>query len=1042
MATTTSEAAPVPSLIVGLRLSSKKAAVFGSGQAAASRAIFALDAGADVVIYGPNIPESLNKWIESGRIRLSPATSYASADIVAFSVVFVADSVGCDQQTVVQDAHAAGIPVNVAGNADLSDFVLMPTYSGSSSLQIAVTTNGIAPRAASRLLKEIVRKLPADFEPQLNEAARLGSVARTAEKEHSKILAKLDIVAANSVSVDVSTAPTAIQTPQASAPLSEAEADTQSVGPLLDLDALRNDVVQVEQVANVQVASGYISHALSDLCFVYSAPEQDIGEAPLAWSRRAEKNAHGDWVSALRMETRSGAGHALWGALSSGSKVSAIASAVSLPYMVPVISQLVSQNLPLVIHASAQSLDEFDAAQSDFADAFLALQTNAVFVASSTAQEAHDMALVAHAVAQAAKTPVVHLTNGSAESTAPVTVRMSSYSQAARYVEAVVAAAAKSDGPASHATAINQAFVEFRNVFGRTYRAFEYSGSTDAESVFVSLGQTASTLQQELPSILKQRSAGVLNVRVLRPWSADGFVDSLPASARQLTVLGSTSSMESLSDPFFAEVSASVFIGKQTPTAVQVVNKNIYGANGQAAADAAYQTLGLEVPDQTSADLQQDELPPTTSSTPDKQDDGANAAIVVDPTATYDSAIAVAQRIAFPEAFATQVVSRPGEHTFAIKVSALRRMTPSTYDRNIIHIEFDTRGTDLTYEIGDALGVYGYNDSAQVDEFCKAYGLDGSEFVTAVKDGQCQTRSVHSWLAHALDLFGRPSKKFYSALADFATNTDEAEKLRWLTTGDGSIEFKDRVADTVTYADLLLEFASAHPSILHLVDLIAPIKPRHYSIASSARMHPGSVHLCVVTVEWKDSKGQLRTGQCTRFLNSLSIGDEVVVSVKPSVMKLPPLDSQPVIMAGLGTGMAPFRAFIEERAVRKLEGADVGPMTLYFGSRHRAMEYLYGEEFEAYHADGLLTNLRLAFSRDQKNKVYIQHRMREDSEMLSSQILSEDGSFYLCGPTWPTGDVKDAMVAAFTEFGSIRPSEANKVIEELKEKERYILEVY
>ncbi|KAJ2074303.1 sulfite reductase [NADPH] flavoprotein component [Coemansia sp. S142-1] len=207
-------------------------------------------------------------------------------------------------------------------------------------------------------------------------------------------------------------------------------------------------------------------------------------------------------------------------------------------------------------------------------------------------------------------------------------------------------------------------------------------------------------------------------------------------------------------------------------------------------------------------------------------------------------------------------------------------------------------------------------------------------------------------------------------------------------------------------------------------------------------MHPGSVHLCVVSVEWKTSKGELRAGQCTRFLNSLSIGDRVVVSVKPSVMKLPPIDSQPVIMAGLGTGMAPFRAFIEERAVRKMQGANVGPMTLYFGSRHRAMEYLYGEELEAYHADGLLTNLRLAFSRDQKEKVYIQHRMRDDSELLASQMLAQDGCFYLCGPTWPTGDVKDAMVGAFTTIGGVKPSDANKVIETLKESERYILEVY
>ncbi|PIA18447.1 riboflavin synthase domain-like protein [Coemansia reversa NRRL 1564] len=404
--------------------------------------------------------------------------------------------------------------------------------------------------------------------------------------------------------------------------------------------------------------------------------------------------------------------------------------------------------------------------------------------------------------------------------------------------------------------------------------------------------------------------------------------------------------------------------------------------------------------------------------------------------------LAVAKRVVFPEAFGTQLAARPGEKTFMVKVSSLRRMTPDTYDRNIIHIEFDTSDTDLTYEIGDALGVYGFNDAAQVRAFCTQYGLDGEQLVTATRDGQGQTRSVHSWLTHALDLFGRPSKKFYTALADFATDEKEAEKLRWLTTSEGSVEFKDRVADTTTYADLLNEFTSARPSFLYLVDLIAPIKPRHYSIASSAKMHPGSVHLCVVTVEWKNSKGELRMGQCTRFLNSLNIGDEIVVSVKPSVMKLPPLDSQPVIMAGLGTGMAPFRAFIEERAVRKLQGVEVGPMTLYFGSRHRAMEYLYGEELEAYHADGLLSGLQLAFSRDQKAKVYIQHKMREDAELLASQMLNQDGCFYLCGPTWPTGDVKDAMVGAFTKFGNIKAGDANRVIEELKESERYTLEVY
>ncbi|KAI9500747.1 hypothetical protein BX070DRAFT_229793 [Coemansia spiralis] len=1014
MATVTeTPSSPMPSLI---------AAIFGSGQAAASRAAFALDAGADVVIYGPDVPASLAKWSESGRISLYPASKYLPSDIATFNVVFIASDAECNQQAIVQDAHSAGIPVNVAGNAALSDFVLMPTYSGSSSLQVAVTTNGVAPRAATQLLKEIVRKLPADLEPQLKEVARLSSAAREIEQERSRALAKLNAVTVednSAMSADISTAVTAAQTPQSprSSPASIAGAQQPAI-PLLDLAAL---------LVNVQVASGYVAHALSDLCFVYSAPEQDIGEAVLAWSRRAEKNAHGEWVSALRMETRSGAGHALWGALSSESKVAAIASAASLPYMVPVLSQLVARKLPLVIHASAQSLDEFATAQADFADAFLALHTNAVFIVSSSAQEAHDMAMVAHAVAQTANTPVIHLANGSQEAALSAPVQVSSYAQLGTYVRAVADTTAKSSDK-SHAAIIQHAFTQFSIAFGRTYCAFEYSGSSEAESM-------------SLPSILKQRPVGVLNVRVLRPWGIDEFVSYLPTSVKQLTVLSSAKHTDASSNAFFADVSMGTFVSRH-PAAIQITSENVYGADDNAVINVIYEALGLDAPDATAAADSNDntQLPSNVVAVNAEQDNGSSATL--EPAAKRENTVSIAQRIAFPEAFATQTLSRPGERTFTVKVSSLRRMTPSTYDRNIIHIEFDTRGTELAYEIGDALGVFGYNDPAQVRAFCKEYGLDGNQYVTAVKDGQSQTRSVHSWLTHALDLFGRPSKKFYAALADFAVNEKEAEKLRWLTTSEGSAEFKDRVADTVTYADLLLEFTSARPSILYLVDLIAPIKPRHYSIASSAKMHPGSVHLCVVTVEWKNSKGELRIGQCTRFLNSLNIGDEIVVSVKPSVMKLPPLDSQPVIMAGLGTGMAPFRAFIEERAVRKLQGIDVGPMTLYFGSRYRAMEYLYGEEFEAYHADGLLTNLRLAFSRDQKNKIYIQHRMREDSEILSSQILTQGGCFYLCGPTWPTGDVKDAMVDSFTKYGGIKASEASKVIEELKESERYILEVY
>jgi len=262
-----------------------------------------------------------------------------------------------------------------------------------------------------------------------------------------------------------------------------------------------------------------------------------------------------------------------------------------------------------------------------------------------------------------------------------------------------------------------------------------------------------------------------------------------------------------------------------------------------------------------------------------------------------------------------------------------------------------------------------------------------------------------------------------------------------LTTPEGQELFKKRVEDTVTFADVLEDFPSAHPPVEILLDIIPPIKPRHYSIASSQKMHPNSVHLLVVLVSWQTSK-KARHGHCTRFLSDLRVGDKITVSVKPSVMTLPPLDTQPIIMAGLGTGMAPFRAFIQERSVLKSQGIEVGPIALYFGSRSRFAEYLYGEELEAYNNEGLLTHLRLAFSRDQPEKLYIQHKIKEDSQILWDFLSQKKGHFYLCGPTWPEADVRDAILSSFRDVGGLDHKASEDLLERLKEEERYILELY
>ncbi|KAJ1548405.1 hypothetical protein HK405_003330 [Cladochytrium tenue] len=407
--------------------------------------------------------------------------------------------------------------------------------------------------------------------------------------------------------------------------------------------------------------------------------------------------------------------------------------------------------------------------------------------------------------------------------------------------------------------------------------------------------------------------------------------------------------------------------------------------------------------------------------------------------------------VVFKEAFGLQSQLRPDEadRTFTVRVTENRRLTPESYERNVFHMEFDIAGTGLKYEVGEALGVHGHNDSEEVAEFIKWYGLEADQVVAYRRreDGRSgdviEYRTVEQLLTQVVDIFGRPGRKFYQFLVGHASDAAEREQLGLLGSGDGAAELERRAEEeSPSFADVLREFPSARPCTEALLSALPAIKARHYSIASAMSVHPRSVHLLVVSVDWTTKSGLPRYGQCTRYLQKLQPGTAVTVSVRPSVMRLPTAAGAPVVMAGLGTGMAPFRAFVEERAFqRRSRGQAVGPMALYFGSRRRAEEYLYGEEMEAYHGDGLLTLLRPAFSRDQARKVYIQHRIREDGAWLAEMLLDRGGAFYLCGPTWPVADVRDALLDAFVARG-LTYKEAEDTLERLKQEERYVLEVY
>ncbi|CAJ2505805.1 Uu.00g131990.m01.CDS01 [Anthostomella pinea] len=410
---------------------------------------------------------------------------------------------------------------------------------------------------------------------------------------------------------------------------------------------------------------------------------------------------------------------------------------------------------------------------------------------------------------------------------------------------------------------------------------------------------------------------------------------------------------------------------------------------------------------------------------------------------------AAAKGLVFKEAYATKINLRPDQtvNTYTIRVKENRRLTPTTYDRNIFHIEFDLGTSGLMYKIGEALGIHSENDPELVHEFMESYGLNGDDLVQVPSrdNAAVETRTVYQSLIQNIDIFGKPPKRFYEALAEFATDEPEKKKLASLGAAEGAGDFKRRSEeDMLTFADILDEFKSAHPSFPELARLVGPLKRREYSIASAQAVTPNAVALMIVVVDWVDTKGRTRYGQATRYLSRLPIGATVTASVKPSVMKLPTRDDAPLIMAGLGTGLAPFRAFCQYRAMQKARGKDIGAILLYLGSRHQREEYLYGEEWEAYLDAGVITLLGAAFSRDQPQKIYIQDRMRETMSDIIKTYINQEGSFYLCGPTWPVPDVTDVLMEAIATEAKMsgKKVDAKKEIDRLKEDGRYVLEVY
>ena len=367
------------------------------------------------------------------------------------------------------------------------------------------------------------------------------------------------------------------------------------------------------------------------------------------------------------------------------------------------------------------------------------------------------------------------------------------------------------------------------------------------------------------------------------------------------------------------------------------------------------------------------------------------------------------------------------KNPFPARLTKTRQLTAPGSGKETLHFEVSLAGSGLAYEVGDSLGIFPSNDPAEVDAVLAAAGLTGEETVESAGTNlrEVLTRQV---------TLREPSRQLLAAILG---KCPEAGELSELVDPEAKSVMDDWI-DGREVVDILQAYPRAQFTADELVKVLRKLQPRLYSIASSPKAFPEDIHLTVAIVRY-ELHDRRRQGVCSTYLADRVKDATMPVFIHAAKHFRQPEDpSVPVIMVGPGTGIAPFRAFLQEREVLRAPGKT----WLFFGDRNRATDFLYEDEINAWRDKGVLHRLDTAFSRDQAEKVYVQHRMLENAAELW-QWLEEGGYFYVCGDASRMAkDVDDALHRIVEEAGGKSKEEAATYVEELKKSKRYRKDVY
>ena len=373
---------------------------------------------------------------------------------------------------------------------------------------------------------------------------------------------------------------------------------------------------------------------------------------------------------------------------------------------------------------------------------------------------------------------------------------------------------------------------------------------------------------------------------------------------------------------------------------------------------------------------------------------------------------------------------------FIAELTRHERLTGPDSLKDTRHFVLSLEGSGLAYTPGDSLGAFGCNCPALVEEVLALLGFEPESPVSDPKGRPTTLREA----LQADYILNRANRKVMSGLAQRIPQGEQRNRLMEIVE---NTDLLSEYIDTRDYVDILKEFSHARfESPAAFVGQLTPVAPRLYSIASSPLAHPGEVHLCVAVVRY-DTHGRAKKGLASGFLADHAglYAKTIPVYVQPSrTFRLPQDGATDIILCGPGAGIAPFRAFLEHRIA---QGA-TGRHWLFFGEQHRATDFLYQDEFLAWHRQGSLARLDLAFSRDQPHKIYVQHRMLEAARELWAW-LQNGAYFYVYGDAKHMAkDVHQTLIQIAREQGGLSAEAADHYVNTtlMKTERRYLRDVY